>query len=111
MLELGTPFFQEQIKLGPRPYRGIKRRNSPFPLEWNIRLTRDVLVDARAGLRAYCLGTTGTSPTVQVLVRGHYRRQPCGAGGLERRIIQIEPYWRGPEDGPIGVRSHVLGEP
>lgn len=35
------------------------------------------------------------------LVRGHWKNQSCGKGGLERRRLKIEPYWRGPEDGPV----------
>ena len=26
----------------------------------------------------------------------------------DRRWIHVEPYWRGPEDAPIALRSHKL---
>jgi len=50
----------------------------------------------------------GKSPTVQCVVAGHWKMQPCGPGGSERKRIFIEPYWRGPEDAPIAIRPHVL---
>jgi hypothetical protein len=31
------------------------------------------------------------------IVRGHYRRQPCGPGRKERKTIWVEPFWRGPD--------------
>lgn len=37
----------------------------------------------------------------RVLVRGHWRRQPCGPRNTERKIIWVEPFFRGPEDGPV----------
>jgi hypothetical protein len=46
--------------------------------------------------------------TVQTLVRGYWKNQPCGPRGTERKFIHIEPYWRGPEDAPIAVRPHIL---
>lgn len=35
------------------------------------------------------------------IVRGHWRRQPCGPGRQERRPIWIEPHIKGPEDAPL----------
>ena len=46
-------------------------------------------------------------PTVQVMVRGHYRRQVCGVGRMERKVIWIEPFWRGPEAALIQTRPKV----
>jgi hypothetical protein len=70
-----------------------------------------VRVDVRDAVSAYLNdgdGSKRSPPTVQVLVRGHYKRQVCGLGGAERRIIWVEPYWRGPEDALILTRTMVV---
>jgi hypothetical protein len=76
-----------------------------------IKLTRPVNVDVRRGVRDYVEGIRRAGPTVQVMVRGHWKLQVHGAGRADRKLIHIEPYWRGPEDAPIAVRPHLLGEP
>ena len=32
-------------------------------------------------------------------VRGHFRRQACGVGRRDRKLIWIEPHWKGPRTG------------
>lgn len=82
------------------------------PQAWTFQLTRDVKVDCRDAVRAYSQGKTHASPTVQTLVRGHWKQQTCGKGGSERKNIFVEPYWRGPEDAHIALRKHdVKGPP
>lgn len=51
----------------------------------------------------------GAPPQVQVLVRGHHKRQVCGVGRTGRKVIWIEPFWRGPEDAPIFTRPKKVG--
>lgn len=46
--------------------------------------------------------------SVRTLVRGHWRRQVCGRGRADRKLIHIEPFWRGPEDGAMPIRPHEL---
>ncbi len=73
-----------------------------------FKLTRPVEVDVRGFVKDYV--TKGLRlPTVQSLVRGHWKQQPCGSGRSERKFIHIEPYWRGPEDAPVAVRPHIIG--
>lgn len=103
--ELTDPRFSKAIRVGPVAPK-LKRGE---PRSWVIRMTRDVRVDCREWLREYLSGT-GKKLTVQSMVRGHWKRQPAGPGGLERRLIHVEPYWRGPEDAPIAVRSHRFGD-
>jgi hypothetical protein len=31
------------------------------------------------------------------VVRGHWKHQVCGAGGSERKLIWVAPYWKGPK--------------
>jgi len=38
---------------------------------------------------------------VRFIVAGHWRKQACGPGLTERRLMWIQPYWKGPEFAPI----------
>lgn len=51
---------------------------------------------------------TGRHITVRTLVSGHWRNQPCGIGHLERKVIWIEPFWRGPEAAPLTEKRAVV---
>lgn len=90
---------------GSRPR--TNRRGEPIVTTFT--LARDISVDCRAAVREYISGSRGSSPTVQSLVRGHWKKQPCGAARSDRKLIFVEPYWRGPETAPIALRAHVLG--
>ena len=48
----------------------------------------------------------GRTPAFQSVVRGHYKRQVTGSDRCGRKVIWIEPYWRGPEDAPILARPY-----
>lgn len=106
MIELDSKEHRDR-RQGQPPRYNPPRRGSPLPKAWTFQLARNVKVDVREAVRSYCVGA-GKSPTVQILVRGHSKRQACGPGLADRKWITIEPYWRGPEDAPIAVRSHVL---
>ena len=103
-IELDAP--ENKLKRDEGARSAANRRNSPEPKAWIFKLTRAVKVDVRPWVRSYLEGTTSRSPTVQTLVRGHHKRQPHGPGGVERKWIHVEPYWRGPEDAPIAARSN-----
>lgn len=83
--------------------------NGKLPRDSLFALTRSVRVDCRKAITEYVIGG-GSSPSVRSLVRGHWKNQPCGPGSTLRKRIHVEPFWRGPEDAPIAVRSHVLGD-
>jgi hypothetical protein len=38
---------------------------------------------------------------VRTLVSGHWKMQPYGPERANRKLIRIDPFWRGPMDGPI----------
>ncbi len=46
----------------------------------------------------------------QILVRGHFTKQPYGPRSSLRRRQFIQPYWRGPEVGPRSTRRFTLEE-
>lgn len=72
-----------------------------------------IQVDCRAEIANYFIAhgpsRKGAPPTVQVLVRGHFKRQVVGVGRTGRKVIFVEPYWRGPEDAPIFTRPKKVG--
>jgi hypothetical protein len=43
----------------------------------------------------------GDKLLVRTLVSGHWKQQPCGPRNSERKLIRIEPFWRGPVDGAL----------
>jgi hypothetical protein len=95
----------------PRPAKAPKRRKGklrePEPVIRTYRLGRPITVDCRAAVAAYSRGER-QPPSVQVLVRGHHKHQPYGPGRALRKLVWIQPYWRGPDDAPINVRDHVV---
>ncbi len=70
---------------------------------------RPLSVNATSAVVAYVSGQKRALPSVQTLVRGHYKRQVMGVSGSARKVIWIEPYWRGPEDAPILARPYRVG--
>lgn len=39
----------------------------------------------------------GNKMETRFMVRGHWRKQPCGPGLSERKLLYIQPYYKGPE--------------
>jgi len=71
-------------------------------------LNRPVRIDCRIAVREYVRGG-GRVPTVQRQVRGHWKQQPHGIARSMRSLRWIEPYWRGPDDGPLAMAPYQLG--
>jgi hypothetical protein len=76
-------------------------------------------IDCRDAVREYVERGTRSSetgrqrrgaPTVQVMVRGHFRMQACGPHHSERRKTWIRPHWRGPEAALIQTRPGKVGQ-
>jgi hypothetical protein len=92
--------------------RSKNKRAPGSPAHRLIHVGRPLNIDLRPNIENYIrTGKTGTRrsgpPTVQVLVRGHYKRQAYGVGRLLRKVIWIEPFWRGPEEAIINVRPKL----
>jgi len=51
---------------------------------------------------------TGRSIEVRFRVSGHWKNQPHGTKGLLRKLIWIEPYWKGAEDSPLKLSTYTL---
>jgi len=82
-----------------------------------VMVGRPLTVDCRQKVTEFIRGDEGGArrkrggpPSVQVLVRGFFRRQVVGVGRTGRKVIWIEPFWRGPKGAPIWTRpKKVVG--
>jgi hypothetical protein len=96
-----------QSKTGLQASRSKKLRGYD-PVHRIAFLGCSVQCDTSEHVRSYVCGTERRLRSVQFLVRGHWRVQPCGKGLLERKTIWIQPFWKGPEEAVIKARSWVF---
>jgi len=85
-----------------------KRDPRGAPVTRTFVITRPVEVDCRAAVAAYARGERNNPLTVQSLIRGYWRMQPCGPRSSLRERRRIEPYWRGSFGAPLALRPHNL---
>jgi len=52
--------------------------------------------------------STGSQPLVRFMVRGHWRYQPHGEGNLGRKLIWIQPHYKGPDMATLINRPYVV---
>ena len=45
---------------------------------------------------------------MRLLVRGHWKNQAHGPGMTLRKLIHVEPYWRGPEMAELVDRPYLV---
>lgn len=102
--------YQEKVTRLERSLLPHAARSGKKPESRVYTVGRPIKIDFRLAIKAYLEGKRGPL-TVQSLVAGHHKRQAHGPGGVDRKWVFIEPYWRGPEDGPILVRPHVGEDP
>lgn len=80
-----------------------RKQDRYYLLGKSIKINRTVLREGK--------GTGSRGPvTVQSRVAGHWKKQAHGPGRKERKLIWIDPYWRGPEDSPVHEAVHVLSK-
>jgi hypothetical protein len=111
LLYMNTPRTLERIEGETKERRKLKeaRGGNELPSVWAVRLSRPVKIDCRQWVKDY-YERGGHSPSVQSLIRGHWKRQPFGAGRSERKWTFISPYWRGKPTDPIAVREIIINE-
>lgn len=94
---------------GPAPpWRPRRKRGAPDITPRTYALKADIKVDVRPALSDFMLGKRSSAPAVQHVVKGHWKLQVHGPGRGQRKLIWVQPYWRGPEDAPIAVRSYAM---
>ena len=85
------------------------RRSGPPNLEQSkYMLSAPVKVDFREHVSETLRGGHRQGPKVQFLVRGHWRNQAYGPRRSLRKEKWIEPFWKGPEESRILLRSHQI---
>lgn len=99
---------QDNFKSRNVPTRTNRERGVKEPAHRITIIGRPLKIDCRPHVRDYLSGKRHAPPSVQVIVRGHYKRQVIGIGRLGRKVIWVQPYWRGPEDAPILTRPKLL---
>jgi hypothetical protein len=79
-----------------------KRPGESWPTHWMIgqevkinRQLREATLDALTSGTRY--SREGWQVRVRHIVRGHMKSQPYGLGRKDRKVIWVQPYWRGPE--------------
>lgn len=94
-----------------RERKRSKGRGNKFRTPHRIPDTRDfvvgrsITIDCRQAIRDYVEGGGKRGPIrVQTLVRGHWKHQVHGTNRALRKLIHIEPYWKGPEEAKILLR-------
>jgi len=87
-----------------------QRRHGPPPEGARYVLAQPVSIDLREAVLDSIGGKhrSGASPKVQFLVRGHWRNQAHGPGRTLRVFRWIEPFWKGPPETRILLRSHKV---
>lgn len=89
--------------------RGIVDPREGPPEHRVIMVGAPISVDARPAVHEYLGGRRTGLPAVQTLVRGHFKRQVIGVSRSGRKVIWVQPYWRGPEDAPILAHPYKVG--
>lgn len=106
---MSTPDDWRPTKSADVSTEAARRRLQKEPACRVYLLGRPVKIDCRLAVKQYVEQGTSKGPlTLQMLVRGHWRRQAIGVGRSERKWIRIEPYWKGPEDAPIRTPNKKL---
>ena len=104
---------QQHPKFGgaaERPVPPVSRRRDGPPNHRTFMLGHPIDVDCRPAVRNYLQGDRRSPPSVQSWVIGHWKRQVIGIGRSGRKLIWVQPYWRGPENAPILVRPYRVGD-
>lgn len=80
-----------------------QRAGDDLPPYTNFEIASAIKINLTHGIRDY-IAHGGSSPTVQTMVHGHWKRQAHGVGRTLRKLIHVAPYWRGDVDAPISER-------
>jgi len=95
-----------KLKKGPKKRKLLDKVKNMNPRS-RIILGKSIVVD-RTSDRGQGTGEKTGQLRVRTRVSGHWRNQPYGPQRSLRRRQWIEPFWRGPEDGPLGPTKHLL---
>jgi hypothetical protein len=102
--------FEKRRADKPASHTPSQRSGPPDFTQARYLLSKPLSIDLRGELAEHLSGKRrghgGGAPTVQFLVRGHWRQQAHGPMRSLRKTIWIEPFWKGPEETRVLLR-HV----
>jgi hypothetical protein len=107
-LAMSDPTAVKPIGPGHKRYESARRRGEREPVVRTFVVGKPVKLDFRQTVQQVVRHGVRKLPTVQFLVRGHFRSQAHGPKMSLRKVIFIEPFWKSKEDAPILVRAHEL---
>ena len=87
-----------------RERKSKKREGDELPQYNEFELTSSIRINLHHTVRDY-IAHGGKIPSVQTYVHGHWKRVAVGAGRAQRKLVHIQPYWRGDPDAPISTRA------
>ncbi len=113
-LALSNPEDYKKHKAGAAASRPKHQRSGePDFGQARFMLSAPITIDMRQHLLDILQGKKhggGGSPTVQFLVRGHWRNQAHGPHRSLRKQIRIEAFWKGPEEARLLLRNYKVKE-
>ncbi|MGH9429190.1 MAG: hypothetical protein ACRD2L_23150, partial [Terriglobia bacterium] len=92
-------------------HQAAKKARGEIPLVPTMfKLGGYIKVDFRDRVREFSSGKRRESHELEVrhMVAGHFKRQHYGLKNALVKTIWREPFWRGPEDAAVLVRTHVM---
>lgn len=99
--------FKKSRSHGPTARSSSKKlHGAPDLQQARFLLSAPVKIDFREHIASVLSGKTHAAPTVQFLVRGHWRSQAHGPHHSLRKPLWIHPFWKGPEDSRVLLRQH-----
>jgi hypothetical protein len=102
-LTANVSLYLDSIKDKPRIRKTVKgkglasKKVVATTSQWRLGQTIKLGLQHKAAIRGMLRGER-SGPAVRFMVRGHWRNQPCGPGKKDRKLIRIEPFWKGPTD-------------
>ena len=111
-LTLSDPKKVREAKRTKKSKRNARGRGTAsLPMTRNFVVGQPIKLRCRDTLKEWVKkgNRKGVSPNVQTLVRGHWKMQPYGPRNSLRKLIHLEPFWRGVAKGkPTVTRSTEL---
>lgn len=112
---LSNPDDYRRQKLGSSSSsskKSSREHESPDFSTTRFMLSAPVTVDLRDHLRDVIAGRKhgggGGAPTVQFMVRGHWKNQAHGPRHSLRKQIWIQPFWKGDESARVLLRNYKV---
>lgn len=87
-----------------RERKSKKRESDELPQYTEFELTSSIKLNLHHTVRDY-VKHGGSISSVQTYVHGHWKRVAIGTGRAQRKLVHIQPYWRGDPDAPISART------